>query len=473
MNNIFVIDNGGNLSDSLKTVLSESNKVFTLPDTEKLIKLTDRIKPSVILIFADTENTHSGTIKSIKGCSALTAVPIVVIAEGFTEQNAEEIFETGADDIITVPFLISAVKKRIESFFDTGKKITESQNSLRNIQNQLISVIAELVEDRDKITGGHIERTQQYLKILIDGLIKSGVYSDAISDWDLNLLLPSAQLHDVGKITISDLILNKPGKLTDDEFAVIKSHAPEGERIINEIMAKTDDDGFLMHAKKFAGFHHEKWDGSGYPRGLRGEEIPLEGRIMAIADVYDALVSARPYKKPFTHEQAIEIITKDSGTHFDPEIVKVFKEIADDFWVQSFLENSETTSQNSPITKPTDNPTPQPKKSELPAIEKPTETVAFIKGIVGEFAGTQIEIISKTLFGRGKICNIIYSGNTRGISSIHCAIEISEGNILLSDKNSTFGTFVNGKKISPNRNVKLVRGDEIWLGSNEETFLVI
>jgi putative two-component system response regulator len=477
MQTIFIINSDNAGSDNIKNLLSGDNKVYTLPDTEKLIKLSERIKPSVILIFADTENTHSETIKSIKKYGTLAAVPIVVIAGGFTEENAEEVLESGADDIITAPFLISAVKKRIESYFDTGKKITESQNSLRNIQNQLISVIAELVEDRDKITGGHIERTQQYLKILIDGLIKSGVYSDAISDWDLNLLLPSAQLHDVGKITISDLILNKPGKLTDDEFAVIKSHAPEGERIIDEIMAKTDDDGFLMHAKKFAGFHHEKWDGSGYPRGLRGEEIPLEGRIMAIADVYDALVSARPYKKPFTHEQAIEIITKDSGTHFDPEIVKVFKEIADDFWVQNFIggeadEILKTQALQPP--EPSDiKPKYEPEKPLKTVSENPAATTFSILGVTGYFAGNEIIVTDKVTFGRGKICTEIFGSNTRGISSVHCSIKAEQDALFLTDKNSTFGTFLNGRKITAEKPVKLKPGDKFWLGSEEETFRVV
>jgi len=151
----------------------------------------------------------------------------------------------------------------------------------------------------------------------------------------LDILLPSAQLHDVGKIVISDVILNKPGKLTDEEFEMIKRHSAEGERIIEEIITKSGESGFLFHAKMFAGYHHEKWNGSGYPRGLSGENIPLEGRIMAVADVYDALVSERPYKKSFTHEQAVEIIKKDSGTHFDPKIAEVFLNVADDFKKES------------------------------------------------------------------------------------------------------------------------------------------
>ena len=188
-----------------------------------------------------------------------------------------------------------------------------------------------MVENRDKVTGGHIDRTQKYLAILLNELILTGTYADEISKWNLEVLLPSAQLHDVGKIKISDLVLNKPEKLTESDFAQIKKHCEEGEKIIDGIIDKAEEDNFLSHAKIFAGCHHEKWDGSGYPKGLAGEEIPLEGRIMAIADVYDALVTERPYKKPFSHEQAVEIIRNDSGKHFDPKIVEAFLNVENDF----------------------------------------------------------------------------------------------------------------------------------------------
>jgi putative two-component system response regulator len=188
-----------------------------------------------------------------------------------------------------------------------------------------------MVEHRDKVTGGHIERTQKYVELLIEALSDTGTYAEEIAKWDMNLLLPSAQLHDVGKIAVSDVILNKPDKLTDEEFSIMQTHCAVGERIIDDIAAEVEDDGFLHHAKLFAGYHHERWNGKGYPRELAGQDIPLEGRIMAIADVYDALVSERPYKKPFTHEQAVEIIEANSGSHFDPKIVKVFMNIAEKF----------------------------------------------------------------------------------------------------------------------------------------------
>jgi putative two-component system response regulator len=247
----------------------------------------------------------------------------------------------GALDFVNKPFSAPVLIRRIETHIETDKLIKESLQAVREIHSATISVIADMVENRDHVTGGHIERTQEYLEVLVNELIRTGVYADEIAKWDLSLLIPSAQLHDVGKINISDLILNKPGKLTDEEFDKIKTHCASGVEIIERIINKTKDDGFLMHAQKFAGYHHEKWNGTGYPHRLAGEDICLEGRIMAVADVYDALVSERPYKKPFSHEQAVDIIKKDSGTHFDPKIVEAFLNVTD-----KFLEISKHTESN-------------------------------------------------------------------------------------------------------------------------------
>jgi putative two-component system response regulator len=342
MKTIFVVDDSDTNLIAAKTALEGTYKTFTISNAGRLFKLSEKIKPDLILLDVEMPETDGFTamemMKTDPALIPLLANVPVIFLTAVSDSNAElRGFELGAVDFISKPFSTPILLKRIESHIETDKLIKDSQKSLRNIQNAMISVISELVENRDKITGGHIERTQQYLQILVDELIRTGTYADQISKWDLSLLLPSAQLHDVGKITISDIILNKPGKLTDEEFMIIKTHAEEGERIINEIIGKTNDDGFLHHAKKFAAYHHEKWNGTGYPRGLSGTDIPLEGRIMAIADVYDALVSARPYKKAFTHERAVEIIVGDSGTHFDPTLVESFKNIAEDFWIQSLV----------------------------------------------------------------------------------------------------------------------------------------
>ena len=151
---------------------------------------------------------------------------------------------------------------------------------------------------------------------------------DETDDSNLEVVISSARLHDIGKITISDLILNKMGKLTAEEYELMKTHVTEGEKIIDSIIAESGDDAFLQNAKLFTGYHHERWDGTGYPRALKGTDIPLQGRIMAVVDVYDALISDRSYKGAFTHEKAVEIIKESKGSQFDPKIVDAFLEVS-------------------------------------------------------------------------------------------------------------------------------------------------
>jgi len=336
MKTVFIVDDNDTNLMAAKTTLDGKYKAFALPSAAKMFKLAEKITPDLILLDVDMPDTDGfEAMKMLKSDEKLKTIPVVFLTAKHDAESEIRGFEMGALDFINKPFSPPVLIKRIETHIETDKLIKESQRAVRDIHNATISVLSEMVESRDKITGGHIERTQNYLEILVNELVRLGTYAGEMAEWDLSLLLPSAQLHDVGKITVSDLILNKPAKLTDEEFEIIKTHCAEGERIIDHIIMKTKDDGFLKHAKKFAGYHHEKWNGLGYPRGLKEFDIPLEGRIMAIADVYDALVSERPYKKAFTHEEAVGIIKKDSGTHFDPQIAEAFLNVADDFRAQS------------------------------------------------------------------------------------------------------------------------------------------
>jgi putative two-component system response regulator len=180
-------------------------------------------------------------------------------------------------------------------------------------------------ESHDKVTGAHIGRIKKFAHMLSIHL--ADIYPGLITDDQIESIAMYSPLHDIGKIAISDLILNKPDTLTREEFNTIKTHVCEGEKIIDSIILESGDDAFLHYAKLFVGHHHERWDGTGYPRGLKGRDISLQGRIMAIIDVYDALISGRPYKKGFSHDETVKIITESRDTHFDPAIVDVFLEI--------------------------------------------------------------------------------------------------------------------------------------------------
>ena len=336
MKTIFIVDDNDTNLMAAKTALDGVYKTYALPSATRMFKLIEKITPDLILMDIDMpEMDGFQAMNMIRSDTKLKSVPVIFLTAKNDATTEIHGFEMGALDFINKPFSPPVLIRRIETHIETDMLIKKSQRAVRDIHNATISVIADMVECRDKVTGGHIERTQSYLKILLNELIRTKTYDEEISRWDRRLLFPSAQLHDVGKVIISDIILNKPDKLTNEEFEIIKQHCAEGERIIDRIIEKTNDDGFLLHAKRFAGYHHEKWDGNGYPRKLKNLNIPLEGRLLAIVDVYDALVSERPYKKPFSHEHAVDIIKKDSGTHFDPKITEAFLNVQQDFLTTS------------------------------------------------------------------------------------------------------------------------------------------
>ena len=194
---------------------------------------------------------------------------------------------------------------------------------IERAQQSIITSIATVVEERDESTGAHILRTENYVSALIDEMKKTEKYSGVSGDFFKYVML-AAPMHDIGKVRIPDAILNKPGRLTEEEYEIIKTHAAIGADIITKTMPDIEDEDCFEIARNIAKYHHERYDGKGYPEGLRAEEIPLEARIMALADVYDALVSERVYKKAFTAEEARRIIEDGSGTQFDPSLTELF-----------------------------------------------------------------------------------------------------------------------------------------------------
>ena len=205
---------------------------------------------------------------------------------------------------------------------DLMRQVDEKTKSLVEMHDNLILSLATMVESRDNSTGGHIKRTSVGVRILIEEIKKAGEMQ--LSDKFCSDIIKAAPMHDLGKIAVDDAILRKPGKFTDKEYEKMKKHAAEGARVIHEILKNTDDEEFKLLAENVAHYHHERWDGSGYPKGLKGEEIPLEARIMAIADVYDALVSKRVYKESMSFEQADAIIMEGMGSQFDASLKKYY-----------------------------------------------------------------------------------------------------------------------------------------------------
>lgn len=230
--------------------------------------------------------------------------------------------ETG-DETENLYNVISVMTRENSEYLEA---IQKKNVTILDMQNALIIVLADLVESRDNSTGNHIKNTAEYVELIMDEMLAEGVYTEQLTQKFISDVYQSAPLHDIGKISVSDVILNKPGKLTDEEFAIMKRHSLAGAEIIDRVIdtLPDSDGGYLLEARNLALYHHEKWDGSGYPFGISGEKIPLSARIMAVADVFDALVSKRSYKEPFPFEKAISIIEESAGTHFDPLIAKAF-----------------------------------------------------------------------------------------------------------------------------------------------------
>ncbi|MCL1965024.1 MAG: response regulator [Firmicutes bacterium] len=343
---IIAVDDNAVILTIYKNILRPRYEVYTASSAAKMFVLMEKVMPDLILLDVEMPEMNGyETALVLKGSDEFKEVPFIFVSAERDAKSEMEGLNQGALDYIFKPFVNELLLRRVETHLSLinirqelkalntsmNKIVIAKTDKLWKIQNAVLSIVADLVECRDGVTGGHVSRTQKYLSCLIEKLLEKGVYGDKISSWNMDFALPSAQLHDVGKIGISDAILNKPGKLTDEEFEIIKTHVKIGVAAITRMEQATEDHSFFRHAKVFAGTHHERWDGKGYPNGLAGIEIPLEGRLMAIADVYDALISARPYKKALSYPEAEEIIIDGRGNHFDPQLIDVFSKVSDKF----------------------------------------------------------------------------------------------------------------------------------------------
>lgn len=242
-------------------------------------------------------------------------------------EGIKELFIHTGDEI---EYLYEAIVKTSVDSMQYVTAIQEKTETIAQMQKALIMVLADMVESRDKNTGDHIRKTAAYTAIILKKMKEKGYYSEQLTDEFIANVVDSAPLHDIGKIQVPDAILNKPGRLTDEEFTKMKTHTTAGGEILEQVIKLVPDSVYLREAKNLAEYHHEKWDGTGYPHGISGENIPLSARVMAVADVFDALVSRRSYKEPFPFDRALDIIREGAGKHFDPKIADAFLSAEDE-----------------------------------------------------------------------------------------------------------------------------------------------
>ncbi len=297
---------------------------LNIDDYEEFFHVLLHLKPVMFIVeINDIKDPYLKIIKIIRKSVLTKHVPIIVISNTIDETIINKVAEMDISALVHMPVIDSVLKLNIVNILRRSdeKQQLEVTQDLQSVQSVMISGLASLSEYRDPETGQHIKRTQNYVKALAVTLRRKGLFTEELTDSNIDAIYMSVPLHDIGKVGIRDEILLKPGRLNQEEFEIMKTHTRIGYDAIHKVGNSLKNSDFLNYAADVAYTHHEKYDGSGYPRGLMGDDIPLVGRLMAVADVYDALVSKRVYKEAMTHEEAMEIIREGSGSHFDPEIV--------------------------------------------------------------------------------------------------------------------------------------------------------
>ena len=332
---LLVDDDISNLKRDQK-ILGGEYRISATSSGKMAMSVISKVTPQLILLDVNMpEMDGFETIEAIRALEGGSSIPVVFLTGDSDAETETKCFEAGATDFIAKPFvpqvLISRVKRILENkhYQDDLEEMVSSQvETITRIQNEVITGIANLIESRDGSTGLHVKNTQNYVRVLTKELRKRGMYPDILDqEYETNTIKASV-LHDIGKIKIPDAILQKPGRLDDEEFVIMKTHAALGGEIIEKIISNVEDEKYVEIAGQIARSHHERWDGKGYPDGMAGEDIPLCARIMAVADVFDALYQERCYKPPIRPiSKVFDILEENSGTQFDPNIMKVFLEL--------------------------------------------------------------------------------------------------------------------------------------------------
>ncbi len=345
---ILVVDDAPENITIINQALKDIYKVKVATSGKKALSIlaNTKEKPDLILLDILMPKMDGYAVCAEIKRSEYAAIPIIFLTSLTKAEDEEKGLKIGAVDYIHKPINPAVLLARVEThlalkqatdFLKVQNTILErmvKQRTFELAQSQEATIVAmgALAEFRDPETGNHLRRTQHYVQHLAKELAKLPDYEHYLTEDRIDVLFKSAPLHDVGKVGVPDNILFKPGKLTKEEFETMKEHTVFGRNAIIETQQQLDTaNSFLTMSEQIAAFHHERWDGTGYPLGISGTDIPLSARIMAIADVYDALVSVRSYKRSFTHKEAVKIITEGSGNHFDPDIVDAFLRVSNAF----------------------------------------------------------------------------------------------------------------------------------------------
>jgi len=343
---MIIDDTPENLKLLDRMLRDEGYRIKTFLQGEAALGAAEESPPDIILLDIKMPRMDGFEVcERLKASEKLRDVPVLVISALLDRESKERAFAAGAVDYITNPFQIEEIRARVKTHLRLRQmqlQLEAYNHGLENLVRQKVKEILDsrlctihamsvLVAEKDDGTGRHIDRTRTFCRLLAKKLMEHPRYTESITPAFVDNIFHAAPLHDIGKIGIPDSILLKPGKLTPEEFETIKTHTLRGAQALEKVRAKYPFNDFINMGIALTKYHHEKWDGTGYPEGLAGEEIPLEARIMAVADVYDALRFERPYKGPFPHEYSRALILGESGRHFDPLVVEAFSSLEEIF----------------------------------------------------------------------------------------------------------------------------------------------
>jgi len=343
---VLVVDDAEANVDILVDILGNDYDVAVATDGPSALEFAFAALPDLILLDIMMPGMDGFEVcRQLKATETTKDIPIVFVTALGDPRSEIHGLELGGVDFLSKPLTPAIVKARVHNHLELKQARAALHDQNKRLENEVhrrtrelvltqdvtIESLATLAEYRDPETGGHLQRTKNYLRLLAEHLADHPRFHEILTPSYIALLCKSAPLHDIGKVGIPDDILLKPGRLTPQEFEIIKLHPVYGYEALRRASERLGFNSFLEVAQDIVYTHHEKWDGSGYPKGLRGKDIPLAGRLMALADVYDALISKRVYKDPLPHDQAVAVIESESGAHFDPDLVAAFTALQDQF----------------------------------------------------------------------------------------------------------------------------------------------
>ncbi len=338
---IFIVDD---VPENIQIALSHLKELdcefaYATSGEQALKRIRTRLPQLILMDVMMPGLSGFETVRILEEDPSIGPVPVIFLTARAEPEDVTNGFRLGGVDYITKPFNGAELRSRVRNHLELHlyrnqleEKVLERTRETELLKDIIIVAMGELAEYRDPETGKHIQRTSAYVKLMAERLADKGYYPDLLTKEYIALLYKSAPLHDIGKVAIRDSILLKPGRLTAEEFEEMKKHTIIGEEVIAKLERMAGQPTlYLQCAKEIVGCHHEKYDGSGYPRGLAEDAIPLPGRIMAVADVYDALISKRVYKEAMSHQRAMEIMREGRGCHFDPIIFDAFLDVEEQF----------------------------------------------------------------------------------------------------------------------------------------------